>query len=160
MVDKIKERTVYMLCRTDGGNDVYVGSTSWSLCLRLSTHRQRAGNPSRLKYYGGSKLYQKMRELGIQHWGIVPLITFACDRKTICEFKREWVKALKAILNTFSPIDGSLDRRRNNVKYHKKNKETKRYYCELCNVAFMHSHALKKQLDTYKHFMKCVWSVD
>ena len=84
-----------------------------------------------------------MREVGIQHWEIVPLITFACDRKTICEFQREWAKALKANFNTFSPIDENLGRRRNKVKYHKKNKETKRYYCELCNVAFMHSHALK-----------------
>ena len=29
--DKIKNRTVYMLCRTDGGNDIYIGSTSTPL---------------------------------------------------------------------------------------------------------------------------------
>ena len=149
-----------MLCRTDCGNDVYIGSTSWSLCLRLSIHRQRAGNPSRLKYYGSSKLYQKMRKVGIQHWEIVPLITFACDRKTICEFEREWVKALGANLNTVSPANEDLVKREYHASYFKKNKETKRYYCELCTVAFMHSHALKKRLETYKHFMKWVWSVD
>ena len=41
--DEIKNRTVYMLCRTDGGTDIYVGSTSQSLPQRLSSHRQRAG---------------------------------------------------------------------------------------------------------------------
>ena len=83
-----------MLCRTDGGNDVYVGSTSAPLCRRLSTHRQRAGNPSR--YYEGSKLYDKMREVGVKNWEIVLLLTFACNRETIFEFEREWVKALGA----------------------------------------------------------------
>ena len=61
MADEIKNRTVYMLCRTDGGNDIYVGSTSQSLGQRFAVHKQNAGNPSRLKWYGGSKLYQKMR---------------------------------------------------------------------------------------------------
>ena len=54
MSSEIKNRTVYMLCRTDktgdDGTDVYVGSTSQPLEKRFVRHRQRAGNPSRLKY--------------------------------------------------------------------------------------------------------------
>ena len=75
--DEIKNRTVYMLCRTDGGAGIYIGSTSLPLEKRLLTHRQRAGNPSR--FYGNSKLYKKMREVGVHRWKITPLITIPCD---------------------------------------------------------------------------------
>ena len=82
--DEVKNRTVYMLCRTDGGNDIYIGSTSCPLGKRFSHHKQCAGNPLMLKYYCGSKLYQKMREVGVHRWRIIPLITIPCDRDTIC----------------------------------------------------------------------------
>ena len=128
MTDKIKQRTVYMLCRTDktedDGTDVYVGSTSCPLSRRLAHHKYNAGNPSRLKYYGSSKLYRRMREVGVQRWKIVPLLTFSCDQKTIFEFEREWVKALNANLNTVSPVHEDLVRRRIMVKYHKKIRKT------------------------------------
>ena len=151
MSDEIKERTVYMLRWADGGNGIYVGSTSQALKERLREHKKDAGNPSRLKYYGSSKLYQKMREVGVQHWEIVPLLTFACDQNTIFEFEREWIKALNANLNTFSPIDENLDRRRNKIKYRIKNKETKLYYCELCGLACKDNYDLNRHFGTLKH---------
>ena len=89
MSGKIKNRTVYKLCRTDGGNDVYFGSTSQPLGQRFTEHKYNAGNPSRLKWYGGSKLYEKMREVGVQHWKIVPLLTFACNQETIFGFEQD-----------------------------------------------------------------------
>ena len=158
MSGEIKNRTVYMLCRVDGGNDVYVGSTSKPLGERFSEHKCNAGNPSRLKYHGTSKLYERMRDVGVHRWKIISLSTFACGRKTICEFEREWVKALGASLNTYSPFNE--DRREYRVNYYKKNKEEKRYYCEICDVAFMHNSHLKTHLDTYKHFMNWVWDID
>ena len=45
MDDEIKNRTVYMLCRTDGGNDIYIGSTSQPLGKRFTEHKYNAGNP-------------------------------------------------------------------------------------------------------------------
>ena len=160
MSEKIKSRTVYMLCRTDGGNDVYVGSTSQPLEKRLSVHKYRAGNPSGLKHYGGSKLYERMRETGVQRWEIVPLLTFACDRKTICEFEYQWIKALNANLNMFSPINEDLVIRRNMIKYYKKNKETKRYYCELCDLTCGSNRELTRYLDTLKHSYAWLNAVD
>ena len=139
-----------MLCRTDkaedGGTDVYVGSTLQPLWKRLSTYKDRAGNPSGLKYYRGSKLYRRMREVGIGNWEIVPLLTFTCDRETIFKFEREWIKVLGANLNTVSPIDEDLVKREYHASYFKKNKETKQYYCSICDVAFMHNYDLKKNI--------------
>ena len=123
MPEEIKNRTVYMLYRTDCGNDVYVGSTSQPLGKRLSEHKYNAGNPSRLKWYGGSKLYEKMRVVGVHNWEIVPLLTFACNRDTICEFEREWVKTLNTNLNTFYPVNEDLVKRKYRVKYRKKTKK-------------------------------------
>ena len=101
-----------------------------------------------------------MGVVGVQRWKILPLLTFACDRETVSEFEREWVKALDANLNTVLPVNEDLDKTRIMAKYFKKNKEMKRYYCSICDVAFMHNSHLKIHLDTYKHFMKWVWSVE
>ena len=115
-----------MLCRTDGGDDVYIGSTSFPLGKRFAEHKQNAGNPSRLKYHGGSKLYKRMREVGVHRWKIVPLLTFACNRDTIFEFEREWVKAVGANLNTSLPISEDVTRRDCQRRYDEKNKEKRR----------------------------------
>ena len=153
-----------MLCRTDktddDGKDVYVGSTLQPLGRRFANHKHEAGNPSNFKYYRTSKLYERMREVGVHRCKIAPLLTFACDQKIICEFEREWVKALNAGLNTFSPINENLVKRKNMIKYHKKNKETKRYYCEICDLTFMHTSNLKRHLDTLKHSYAWLNSLD
>ena len=120
MSDEIKNQTVYMLCRTDGGNDIYVGSTARSLPKRLADHKYDAGDPSRLKWYGGSRLYKKMREVGVHNWKIVPLVTFACDRDTIVGFEKQWVEATGANLNTFSPVNDDVDRKEYDRRLHKK----------------------------------------
>ena len=122
MSDETKNRTVCMLCRTDGGNDVYIGSTSLPLKERLRCHKQNAGNTSRLKWYGSSKLYEKIREVGIHNWEIVPLLTFACDQGTICEFEEQWVEATGANLNTISPVNDDLVKKEYDKKYKKTTK--------------------------------------
>ena len=119
----IKNRTVYMLCRTDGGNDIYIGSTSCPLGKRFSHYNQNAGNPSRLKYHGGSKLYKKMREVGVHNFKIVPLLTFACNRDTIVAFEEQWVEATGANLNTISPVNEDVAEREYKRRYHKKIKK-------------------------------------
>ena len=158
--DEIKNRTVYMLCRTDGGNDIYIGSTSQSLGQRFREHKRNAGNPSRLKWYGGSKLYKKMRAVGVHNWKSVPLISIPCDRATICGCEQVWVKALGANLNTYPPVNDDLVRKENKRQYRRRNRGTKRYYCDLCGVACSDKSELKKHFDTLKH--SCAWlnSVD
>ena len=158
--NEIKNRTVYMLCRTDGGNDIYIGSTSQPLEGRFNAHKQNAGNPSNLKYHGGSKLYKKMREVGIHKWKIVPLLTFACNQKTIFEFEQEWLRATGANLNTALPVDEDLVKRATNLKYRKNNKETKRYCCELCNLVCMSKYNLNRHFDSLKHSYAWLNSLD
>ena len=67
MSDEIKNRTVYMLCRKDkkedDGLDLYIGGTSLPLKERLRCHRSGAKS---LKN-GGTRVYKRMREIGLQN---------------------------------------------------------------------------------------------
>ena len=73
MADEVRPRTVYLIRRTDKGDDgvdVYVGSTCLDLHKRLSIHKYSA----KCKKNKGSKLYQKMCEVGAENWEIIPII--------------------------------------------------------------------------------------
>ena len=159
-MSEIRNRTVYMLCRTDGGTGIYIGSTLQPLDERFKQHKQNAGNPSRLKWYGGSKLYKKMREVGVNRWKIVPLLTIPCDRAEICEYEQEWIKALNADLNMTAAVNGDAALREYYKQRHRNNKETKRFYCEICDVAYGSNYNLKKHFDTLKHSYAWLNSID
>ena len=115
-MSEIKQRTVYLLKRTDkpdDGTDIYVGSTSQALKKRLWSH----------KHYTkivNSKLYVRMKEVGINNWRIIPLLTYLCDQKTILEFEKSWVELLNPDLNTYSPLDTTKKWRNNSLKELKK----------------------------------------
>ena len=74
--NEVKKRTVYCLTKKtpDENYDVYVGSTSMSLSERLRCHKKdclRIGNE-------GNKLYERMRQVGLKNWKIVPLLILEC----------------------------------------------------------------------------------
>ena len=194
MSSEIKQRVVYVLTRTnkadDDDTDIYVGSTSKPLKIRLRGHKNdatRAGNEN-------NKLYTRMRATGIQNWEIFPLLQRTCDIKTIKELERKWCKILGADLNTALPILTHEERgqyqasyqadyyesnkeaiSKRQADYYKANKEAiskreadyreankqgKRYYCKLCDKAFSIDQGLQRHLKTEKHFWKYIYSVD
>ena len=130
MTTEIKQRTVYQIVRTDkpnDGTDVYVGSTSLSLKLRLQLHRTAS------KRCNNNKFHTKMKEVGIYNWKIVSLLTYSCDQKTIMEFERKWVEILNPVLNTYYPLDTdnkwNSNIKREQKKYHYyRNIESKKHY--------------------------------
>ena len=120
----IKNRIVYMLCRTDetddDGTDIYIGSTSRPLKERLRKHRSNAKNFLKRGYTENRKLYTGMNEVGFQSWNIISLLTFTCDKKTVFEFEKRWIGLIGADLNTISPI---TNRKEYKVSYREANKE-------------------------------------
>ena len=161
---EIKERVVYVITRTskadDDNTDIYVGSTSYSLKKRLCEHRSTArgaGNEN-------NKLYERMREVGVDSWKITPLLSQLCDKKTIRELEREKCSELNADLNTLSPIRTPDEKRQYDAAYsaayYEKNKQKKRYYCEVCDISFGYNRDLQKHLKTSRHFWKYIYSVD
>ena len=114
---EIKNRTVYVLCRTDkseDGSDLYIGSTSRSLKERLRCHKKGA---ERLKYRN-IRLYKRMNDS--ENWKIIPLVTFACGQKTIFEFERDWIQIFKTDLNMIFPV---TDREKYGTECHKNNRD-------------------------------------
>ena len=111
-MNDIKPRTINLLRRTDkpdNGADLYVGSTSMNLRKRLSNH----------KYYTkicNTKLHKKMIETGTGNWTIEPLLTFSCDKKTIYDFEREWIKLIKPDLNVLSLVRENNEKNRESAK--------------------------------------------
>ena len=80
--DRIKPRTVYLLKRKDrpdDGTDIYVGSTSQTLKKWLYSHRSAIY----IRKHRNTKLYKKMREVGVDNWEIIPLLSFTCDYSRI-----------------------------------------------------------------------------
>ena len=103
---EIKNRIVYVLCRTDkpeDGTDLYIGTTSQPLKERLRSHRK---NARKFKMLGkeGNKLFSRMNDIGVWNWNIIPLVMFACDQKIIFEFERDWIQILKTDLNMIFPV--------------------------------------------------------
>ena len=172
MSSEIKQRFVYVLTRTnkadDDETDVYVGSTSLSLRQRLWMHRYGVKRSN-------SKLYERMRTVGIYNWEIIPLLQRTCDKKTIRELESKWYKIMNADLNTISPVFDFDNKKKYNANYHKenkerisqqkvnyrkKNKQDKIHHCEVCDISFGYNKDLQRHLKSRGHFRKYIYSVD
>ena len=96
MTDDIKPWIVCVLTRTnkadDDDSDLYMGSTSRSLEIRLRGHwndAQRSGNES-------NHLYKRMREVGLQNWEVLLLLSRVCDKKTIYALEKKLDSNIKS----------------------------------------------------------------
>ena len=133
--DEIRQRIVYVLTRKDktedDDTDIYVGSTSQNLGGRFMGHVSRAKNFIKDGYSENNRLYARMNEIGLDNWEILPLLAQTCDIKTIREVEKNWVRILKADLNTRSPVTDQKEYRESrkdakkdyDAAYYKKNKE-------------------------------------
>ena len=172
MSSEIKQRFVYVLTRTnkadDDDTDVYVGSTSLSLRQRLWIHR------CDVKRFN-SKLYERMRTVGIYNWEIIPLLQRTCDQKTIRELENKWCKIMNADLNTYSPFTGFENKKeyyanyyemnkekikKQQVDYYESNKQDKKYYCDICEIVCGSDRDLQNHFHTIKHGYKYLNSLD
>ena len=159
MSSEIKQRTVYLMQRTDkvfDGTDVYVGSTSKTLRERLWDHRgeaTRIGNEN-------NRLYRRMREVGVGNWEMISLLSTESDKKTILELEMEKCNELNADLNTYSPISGFENKKDYFANYRELNKQKGRYHCETCGKFFGVKHDLQIHFNSLKHSYAYMNSLD
>ena len=190
MSDEIKNQTVYMLCRKDkkeDGTDIYIGSTSRPLEERFREHKKRARKFKMFGYNEDNKLSTRMNDVGLMNWKMVPLLTFACDQKTIFEFEKKWIDLMGSGLNVRSPI---TDRKEYDAGYYLRNKkaiqqrhasyrevnrrnileqqpgyrefnvQNKVHHCYVCDKSFGYKKDLDKHYKTLKHSNEYMNSVD
>ena len=118
---------------------------------------------------------------------MVPLLTFACDKKTIFEFEKQWIGLIGPDLNTRSPItdrkeyeagyyiENKEEIRRRHANYYNENRQAvlqkckgyrefnmqnKIYHCDICNHSFGYKKDLESHLSTLKHSNAYMNSVD
>ena len=128
-----------------------------------------------------------MNDVGLMNWKMVPLLTFACDKKTIFEFEKQWIDLMGASLNTFSPI---TDRKEYKAEYHKNNRgailkrqaeywvvnkdmllkkgkeyrennvENRLHHCDVCDKSFGYRKDLDRHYKTLAHSNAYMNSID
>ena len=54
-----------------------------------------------LGYSVNNKLFTRMCDVGIRDWCIIPLVTLACDKKTIFECEKQWIGLISADLKCY-----------------------------------------------------------
>ena len=148
------------------GKDVYVGSTSKSLAKRFASHK----NDSLRIGYEENKLYKRMRKLGHENWIIRPLLSLDCRRDEIRKFERMWCKILRSDLNTLSPFTSAEERKeyqiahaaayrkenrefikRKKAERYVKNRDSKKFFCKLCEKTFCKNSNLKRHFNSLTH---------
>ena len=125
MSAEIKLRVLYVLTRKnkadDDDSDLYVGSTSYCLRKRLYQQTHNVENVIEHGLSGNNRLYVRMREVGIENWEILPLLSRMCGKKEVYEVEKKWIGILKADLKL--------------IKYRKANREKiQDYFKKIYNV--------------------------
>ena len=103
-----------------------------------------------------------MREIGVNNWQVVPLLTFTCDKKTIREFEGKWVEVLNTDLNTYSPLSDNYEKRcrQSDRKLYRSNIQNKTYYCNVCDKPFGQKIDLKRHFESLNHSYAYLNSLD
>ena len=118
---------------------------------------------------------------------MIPLLTFACDQKTIFEYERDWIQILNADLNMISPVTDrkkyKAEYRKNNkdvirkrgaehyvanrgailrkqAEYRKNNVQNKVHHCDVCDKSFGYRKDLDRHYKTLAHSYAFMDSVD
>ena len=119
--NEIRTRTVYCLTKQtpDENYDVYVGSTSKSVGERLRLHKSSAKQKQKENF----KIYQRMNEVGLDNWKIVPLLTLKCTQNEIRAFERSWFEVLEADLNLISTLTTVEEKKLKDAERYRKDRE-------------------------------------
>ena len=118
---KYQDGKIYQILNSET-DDVYVGSTCQKLSKRMTNHR------TQLKSGRVCKLYEKMHEIGEEHFYIELIEEYPCENsEQLLKREGEWMRRISTLNENVAG--------RNNKQYKQENKETikereKTYYQE------------------------------
>ena len=121
-----------------------MGCTSQPLGERLQRHRKDAQRSG----YENNRLYKWMREVGLEKWEILPLLSRTCGKKEAFELERNWLRILKADLNSNLPIREEETIEEYKTNWFKNNEAVRQYQAEYYKANRVAIH--KYQAEYYK----------
>lgn len=110
----------------DLNDKIYIGCSNYAyLSTRMNSHRQSCKDTSGRR---NSKLYNYMREVGVDHFKIEVIETYRCEtKKELCEREQYWIEKLKPELNMFRAIaDPDYEKTKRDPE--KRKEQKKQYY--------------------------------
>ncbi len=103
---------IYKIVNSTDEKDCYVGSTCLELYKRLYMHKHRP------KVAMGRKLYQKMVEVGLEKFNIVPIEVYPCQNKTELRIREQFhLDQLKPNLNMYRAHSTEEQKKNSLVNY-------------------------------------------
>ena len=158
--------TIYKIVSKIDRTKIYVGST-WNFTRRKSEHKSDCYNKNSKKY--NTTLYKYIRENG--GWNEFELSIIECKNY---DSSRERTIAEQYYINLYGGIENLLngqdavenkDQRIEKIniaraKCFQRNIDTKRFYCEPCNTTCRTNWDLQKHIQTNKHQLKIMESIN
>tara|TARA_R110002126_G_scaffold74443_3_gene185698 strand:- start:7056 stop:7661 length:606 start_codon:yes stop_codon:yes gene_type:complete len=158
--------TIYKIVSKKDRNKIYIGSC-WDFTRRKIDHKSKCYNEKNRHY--NTPVYRYIRENG----GWTEFEIYAIDGGNY-ESIREREQIEQTYINLYGGVENLLNsqnavenkqqtREKTNIardKCHKRNKETKRFYCEPCNTTCRSNWELNNHLLTDKHQLKLMESIN
>jgi group I intron endonuclease len=137
---------IYRLINDIDPNEIYIGSTCLDLSKRLFNHRAYA------RLNKKSKIYQRMKDVGIDHFKIVLVEEYPCENKMqLVQREQYYIDLLKPNLNSrwaYATDEQKKDRKNDHQKNHYQNNRdaklaSNRNY-RLANIRLISANASEK----------------
>ena len=116
-MSKYQNSKIYAI-RNTIDNDIYIGSTTTSLCQRMTKHRSAAKTRPSMQ-----KVTAKMNELGVDNFYIELIENFPCENVELLR-KREG-ELIRELATLNAKIEGRTQRMARGKQRHKKRKKRK-----------------------------------
>ena len=158
--------TIYKIVSKIDRNKIYIGST-WNFTRRKSEHKSDCYNKNSKKY--NTTLYKYIRENG--GWNEFELSIIECKNY---DSIREREHTEQHYINLYGGVENLMNgqdaintpeqkREKHNICDKNRiqiNKDTKRFYCEPCEIAYRSKSHLERHIQSEKHQLKIMESIN
>jgi len=145
-----------LVCVNPTIKERYVGSC-WDTNKRNKDHKSACHNPKSKDY--NAPVYKFIRENGgFDNWYMVTLDCVECEDGELVEYEQHYIDIHGGIDFLLNAQDAVRNKEQHKLqinitrtKIQNRNKETKRFYCECCDIACVSNYHLQRHNNGPKH---------
>ena len=151
-----------LVCKDENIKDTYIGSCE-NMRIRYNQHKRNCYNNKQKKHYNQT-VYKFIRNNGgFENWIMETIEICECrdtrHLKTVEQFYIDVHGGVDFLLNGIDAVMDNEQRKEKQKISHQhhrhRNIDTKKYYCECCDHAFISNYQLQRHYNTKKHKEKC-----